>query len=385
MSKWLSKLTADFGVVASKLDTTLPPVIPSRSPSLNWATGIGGFQPGKIVVPYGPESSGKSLLAMMSIADYQKQDPEALFVWFDAEYSFNHRLFVKIGGDPDRLIVRQSNDPLKIFDYIGGEMLEFLQQGAPIRGLVIDSIKAIRYPKETNMKQTTDQKMGGTGASYLPSAIKLVLPVIASYNLLTFFIQQVTMELDPMKALRNPYVITEGKALKHAADLMLEIVKLDTKKGILEQGETISGAAQQVGHIVRVKVKKNRLGAPARMAQFTWHYDLGIINTEEEIFELGKSLGLIYHPVNPETGKANPQMWQFGKYAPIRGEDNIRKWVLSSKDIQDEIMKEAYNYKDRSVELDAAGVVVEREEDMSQSVGSPLKELEDAVDFDSEG
>lgn len=358
-NKWLSKLTSDFGVIAESLNKNAPPAVPSRSPSLNWATSIGGFQPGKISVLYGPESSGKSLLAMMAIADAQKTDQDAIYIWFDAEFSFNLPLFIKIGGDPKRLIVRKSNDPLKIFDYIGGEMLEALQEGAPIKGLVIDSIKAIRYPKESNMKQTTDQKMGGTGASYLPSTLKLVLPVIAEYNLLTFFIQQVTMEIDPMKALRNPFVITEGRALKHAADIMLEIVKLDTKNGVIESGETISGAAQQTGHKVRVKVKKNRLGAPARMAQFTYHYEKGIIDTASEIFELGKSLNIIYHPKNPETGKENVQMWQFADYPAIRGEANMQSFVVESKKIQDEIIAACYQYKDAAVQLDASGTVIE--------------------------
>ena len=359
MSKWLSKLTSDFGVVAAELNQSLPPVQASRSPSLNWATSIGGFQPGKISVLYGPESSGKSLLAMMAVADAQKSDPEAIFIWFDAEFSFNLALFKKIGGDASRLIVRKSNDPLLIFDYIGGEMKEALQEGAPIRGIIIDSIKAIRYPKETNMKQTTDQKMGGTGASYLPSTLKLVVPVIAEFNLLTFFIQQVTMEIDPMKALRNPYVITEGRALKHAADLMLEIIKLDTKNGVVESGETITGAAQQTGHKVRVKVKKNRLGAPARMAQFTYHYDHGIIDTAIEIFELGKSLGIVFHPISGTTGKENTMMWAFGNYDPIKGEDNMKAFVTSSKRVQDEILQACYSFKDSEVQLDAAGVVVE--------------------------
>lgn len=359
MSKWLSKLTSDFGVVAASLNKSLPPPVPTRSPSLNWATGIGGFQPGKISVLYGPESAGKSLLAMMAIADYQRSDSEAIFIWFDAEYSFNLPLFIKVGGDPSRLVVRKTNDPLKIFDYIGGEMLENLQEGAPIKGIVIDSIKAIRYPKESNMKQTTDQKMGGTGASYLPSTLKLVVPVIADYNLLAFFIQQVTMEIDPMKALRNPYVITEGKALKHAADLMLEIVKLDTKAGVIESGETISGAAQQTGHKVRVKVKKNRLGVPARMAQFTYHYSDGIVDTASEIFELGKSLGIVFHPRSPETGKENVQMWQLGGHPPIRGEANMLAFVKDSKNAQDEIMARCFEHKDAPVQLDAAGVVLE--------------------------
>ena len=358
-NKWLSRMTGDFGVVAAELKKQILPPLPTRSPSLNWATSIGGFRPGKINVLYGPEQAGKSLLAYMAIADEQKRDPEAIFVWFDAEYSFNLALFEKVGGDPERLVYRKTNDPLKIFDYIGGEMLELLQEGAPIRGIVIDSIKAIRYPKESNMKQTTDQKMGGTGASYLPSALKLILPVISDYNLLTFFIQQVTMEMDPMKALRNPYVITEGKALKHAADLMLEIVKLDTKAGVLESGETITGAAQQTGHKVRVKVKKNRLGIPARMAQFTYHYDHGIIDQGGEIFELAKSLGVIFHPVNPTTGKENAMMWAFGNYDPIRGEDNMKQFVCNSKKIQDEVLEACYTYKDNEVQLDASGVVID--------------------------
>jgi RecA/RadA recombinase len=359
-SKWMKKIADDFGVIASHIEKQPVIVQPSRSPSLNWGLDIGGFQAGKISVLYGIEQSGKSLLAMMAIADYQKRDQEAEFIWMDTEYSFNLTLFKKIGGDPDRLLVRRSNDPVKIFDFIGGELLEALQEGAPIKGLVIDSIKAIRYPKEVNMKQTTDQKIGGTGASYLPSALKLILPVIAEYNLLTFFIQQVTMEIDPMKALRNPYVITEGRALKHAADIMLEITKLDTKAGVLESGENIHGGAQQVGHKVRVKVKKNRLGRPARSAQFTYHYDKGIIDTDVEIFELGKSLGVIFHPKNPDTGKENVQMWQFGNYDPVRGEANMLAFVKSSKKVQDEIMQACFQHKDSStVNLDSDGVVVD--------------------------
>lgn len=358
-SKYMKKIASDFGILASALKSKETIIQPSRSPSLNWATDTGGFVAGKINILYGIEQSGKSLLAMMAIADYQKRDPEAEFIWFDAELSFNVKLFEKIGGDLDRLLVRRSNDPVKIFDFIGGELLEALQDGAPIRGIVIDSIKAIRYPKESNMKLTTDQKMGGTGASYLPSALKLVIPVIAEYDLLTFFIQQVTMELDPMKALRNPYVLTEGRALKHAGDLMLEITKLDTKNGILESGETISGASQQVGHKVRVKVKKNRLGRPARMAEFMYHYDHGIINTDEEIFELGKSLGVIYHPVNPETGKVNPQMWTVGNHPPVRGEANMKNMVLGSAELRNEILTACYKHEDSSVQLDGDGTVVD--------------------------
>lgn len=355
-NKWMSKLTSDIGVAVSKLRSQTPSAIPTWSPSLNWATCQGGFIPGKVNILYGPESSGKSMLAMMALIELQRLDKEALAIWFDAEYSFNSQMFIKLGGDADRLVVRKSNDPVKIFDYIGGEMLELIQDGAPIKAIVIDSIKSIRYPKDVR-KQTTDQIMGGSGSQYLGSALKLVVPVVAEHKLLTLFIQQVTAQMDQMKALRNPYVISEGHALKHAADLMLEITRVDSKKGVIESGETITGAAAQVGHKVRVKVKKNRMGAPARQAEFTFHYDLGVIDTGGEIFELAKALGVIKHPTNPDTGRENPQMWCFANEAPVRGEQNIKNMVIGDKDLQNRILSACYEHQDAKVEIDSSGFV----------------------------
>ena len=360
VNKWMSRLTADFGVAASKLRTSQPEAIPSWSPSLNWATTQGGYIPGKVNIFYGPESSGKSMLAMMAIVELQRRDPEAISIWFDAEFSFNFNMFDKLGGDPERLVVRKSNDPLKIFDYIGGEMLELIQDGAPIKAIVIDSIKSIRYPKDVR-KQTTDQIMGGSGSQYLGSALKLTIPVVAEHKLLTIFVQQVTAQMDPMRALRNPYVISEGHALKHAADLMLEITRVDSKKGSVEHGSTITGATAQVGHKVRVKVKKNRLGPPARQAEFTFHYDQGIIDTGGEVFELAKALGVIYHPVNPETGRENAQMWQFASDAPIRGEANIKAAVVEDHSLQDRILKACYAHQDAKVETDESGFIKDDE------------------------
>ncbi len=365
-NKWMSKLTSDFGKVASQLIKEQPKAVPTWSPSLNWALVKGGFMPGKVSVLYGPESCGKSMLAMMAIIELQKRDSEAIAVWFDSEFSFAADFFVALGGDADRVVVRKSNDPLKIFDYIGGEMLELIQDGAPIKAMVIDSIRSIRYPKD-NKKQTTDMIMGGTGANYLPSAFKLVIPVIAEHEIMTLFIQQVSIQIDPMKALRNPYVLPDGQALKHIADVMLEIVKLDTKNGVVESGETIAGGAQQVGHKVRVKVKKNRLGAAARVAQFTFGYGKGIINTGDEVFDLGKSQGVVFHPVNPETGKENAQMWALGSHQPIRGEANMRAAIISTPALQEEIMARCYEIKDKAVELDADGIVKDLE-DMDLSV-----------------
>src|SRR5207245_2392721 len=89
-------------------------VIKLASPSLNWAIGNGGLVVGKAICFYGAESGGKSLLMQLTLIQIQKQDPEAICVLFDAEYAFNPSWFKKLGGDLDRLYVRQTNDPVKI-------------------------------------------------------------------------------------------------------------------------------------------------------------------------------------------------------------------------------------------------------------------------------
>jgi RecA/RadA recombinase len=355
-NKWMTQLIKDGGIAASELKKKESIIIPSWSPSLNWSTTIRGYRPGKINVLYGAESAGKSLLAIMAIIQQQRMDSEAIAVYFDTEFSFNSDLFIKLGGDPSRLVVRKSNKPETIFDYIAGDLLEMLQDGAPIKAIVIDSIKAIRYPKDMK-KVSTDMVYAGGGSNYLPSALKMIIPVIAEYGLLTFFIQQVGMNLDPMKALRNPYTLPDGMALKHCADLMLEVSRLETKAGSIEAGETIAGGAQQVGHKVRVKVRKNRMGIPARIAQFTFNYEKGIVDTGGEIFELAKSIGVITHPINPDTGKENVQMWKFDAYPAIRGEANMKNEVINNPDLQKEIMEACHSFKDSPVEADASGFV----------------------------
>ena len=218
-----------------------------------------------------------------------------------------------------------------------GELYEMLQDGAPVKCVAIDSVKSIRYPKDIKAK-TTDLTMGGGGASYLGPALKGVLPVVREFNLTTILVQQVYEEMDQYKKMANPWIVPDGRALKHFCDYMVQVERLETKAGRIEDGKDIAGNAYQVGHIVRCKCKKNRVGAPYRVAQFSLSYQEGIVDTANELFDLAKSLGIVYHPVNPETGKTNVQMWKVGSHDPIRGEANMRKFVVESPEVQSEII-----------------------------------------------
>jgi len=357
-NKWLSRLTADFGQVAAKMPKPTDSVIELPSPSLNWAVGNSGLVEGKAICFYGAESGGKSLLMQLTMIEIQRKHPDGICILFDAEYAFNPIWFEKLGGDLERLIVRQSNEPKKIFDYIKGDMLELIQEGCPIKAIAIDSVKSIKYPKD-DKKETTDQTMGGAGASYLGSALKHVTPVIRENNITCILVQQVYEEMDQYKKMRNPYIVPDGRALKHFCDYMAQVDKLETKDNILEAGKDVAGLAAQIGHKVRVKFKKNRCGAPYRVAQFTLDYNHGIINKGEEIFDLAKSIGVIFHPLNPDSGKPNNMYWKFGDYDPIKGEENTKSWVVNSKQIQDEVMQACNKYKDSPVKLDALGAVID--------------------------
>ena len=102
-NKWMTQLIKAGGIAVSQMKKKELPVIPSWSPSLNWSTTIGGFRPGKVAVLFGPESAGKSLLALMALIELQRRDSEAIGLYFDTEFSFNTDLFIKLGGDADRL------------------------------------------------------------------------------------------------------------------------------------------------------------------------------------------------------------------------------------------------------------------------------------------
>jgi recombination protein RecA len=346
-SKWLTQLTRDFGKLAAEIPNPSDKVVKLPSPSLNWSVGNGGITQGKAVCLFGPESGGKSLLMQLILIQLQQDNPEGICILFDAEYSFNPAWFSKLGGDVNRLIVRQTNNPEMIFDYIERDLLQLLQDGCPIVGLAIDSVKSIRYPKDIK-KVSTALTMGGGGASYLGPAFKAILPVIREYNITTILVQQVYEELDPMKAMRNPFKVPDGRALKHFADYMLQVEKIDTKNGTLTGGETIIGSDAQIGHKVRIKTKKNRVGVPARVAEFSLNYEKGIVDTENEAINLAKSLGVIYHP-KTEKGTVNNMMWKYSDYDAIRGEPAMRQWIVENPHILEQVIKDCDGVSDDKV------------------------------------
>lgn len=352
-NKWMTQLTKGVGEMADNLPSPSDHIIPMPSPSLNWAVGNGGLVQGKAITLFGPESGGKSLLQQLIYIELQRLFPDGICVHNDAEFAFNKDWFTKLGGDPTRLIVRPTNEPTEIFDYVENELQEMIQDGCPIVGWGVDSVKSIRFPKDRKNK-STDMVMGGAGASYLGAAFKGILPVIRRHLITTILVQQVYMEMDQYKAMSRPYIVPDGFALKHFSDYMLQVERIETKVGKILEGKNIYGTDAQVGHVLRVKAQKNRVGAPYRVAELSLRYDRGICDIGGELFKLAKSLNVIKKVANPSTGKLS--MWGYEGNPCATSEGGMREWVEEHPEFHNEILQQCYAVGDEAVDAHNASL-----------------------------
>jgi recombination protein RecA len=358
MSKnWLSALLKDEknlqgSAVSPKARVILP------SPSLNWALG-GGFYKGYTTCLYGPEQSGKSLIGLMAIGALHQSDPEAYAVLISAEMRPPDPERAKlIGVDPDRLIIRQANTLHDVFDWVSSPDSEFknsdgskgspgmrylLQEGAPIKGLMIDSIKSIQGPKEQNAESAEKDIMGDM-SKFLNPALRNILPVIRQAELMTILIQQVNMNMNPdeVKYQNKKYTIPSGMALKHFCESMILVERVESKdsKIFSEELKGIRDLPLQEGHTIRAKVEKANLDAPFREAEFRLNYTKGIVDIGLEIAKLAVGLGLIKHPLN-DKGAEIVSQWLFKDKKWI-GFDKAVTEIETTPELQRAILAEIY-------------------------------------------
>jgi RecA/RadA recombinase len=345
MSKWMTMLCKDEkGEKAANAKS--PSRIVLDSPSLNWALG-GGLLEGHTTAFYGPEQSGKSLLSMVAAAAIHKRYEDGIVVLVSSEMRTPppERL-IPLGVDPERLFVRKVNTIHDIFDWIACAdskfknsdgtdgppgLLYMLRDGAPIRGLMIDSIKAIQGPKEMASESAEDTIMGDL-SRYLNPALKKILPVIRDHALTTVLVQQVNMNMNPdeVKYQNKKWTIPSGQALKHFCETMVLVERMTNKDSKLFDAD-LSGIRElplQMGHSIRCTVDKANLDRPFRDAEFRIHYNKGLVDKGLEVFKLAKSMNVIVHPKNEKGADINTQ-WVF------TSGDVAKKWIGAENCIND--------------------------------------------------
>jgi recombination protein RecA len=289
-------------------------VIPSGSPSLDLALGIGGLPRGRVVEIYGPESSGKTTLALHAVAEIQKQGSVAAFI--DAEHALDTGYARKLGVKVEDLLVSQPDTGEQAL-----EITDVLLRSGAVDLVVVDSVAAL-VPKAEIEGEMGDQHMG-LQARLMSQALRKLTGTVSKSNATVIFINQIRMKIGVMFG--NPETTTGGNALKFYASVRLDVRRI----AAIKEGEEV------VGSRTRVKVVKNKVAPPFRQAEFDILYNEGI-SVEGDLLDLASEGGIV---------EKSGSWYSYGGERIGQGREQARKFLKENPDVLGRIADAVYAAK----------------------------------------
>ena len=290
--------------------------IPTGSLSLDMALGIGGVPRGRIVEIYGPESSGKTTVALHIVAEAQKMGGEAVFI--DVEHALDPVYAQALGVDIDSLLVSQPDTGEQAL-----EICEALVRSGAIDVVVVDSVAAMTTKAE--IEGEMGDSFVGLQARLMSQALRKLTGAISKSNAVCIFINQLREKIGVMYG--NPETTPGGRALKFYSSVRLDVRKKDPIK---EGGEII-------GNLTRVKVVKNKVAPPFREAEFDIMYGEGI-SREGEIIDLAVKLDII---------KKSGSWYSYEGNRIGQGRDKVKQYLKENPDVREQIAKQVMDQKDQ--------------------------------------
>jgi recombination protein RecA len=283
--------------------------ISTGSIGLDAALGIGGLPRGRIIEIFGPESSGKTTLALHAVAEAQKQN--GICAYIDAEHAMDPEYAKKLGVNIENLLISQPDTGEQAL-----EITESLVRSGKVDIIVIDSVAALT-PKDEIEGDMGAQHMGKQ-ARLMSQALRKLTAIVARSKTIIIFINQIRMQIGIMFG--NPETTPGGKALKFYTSVRLDIRRIAS----IKKGDEVMGSR------VRVKVVKNKVAAPFRSTEFDLMYGEGI-SKEGEMLALGEKFGIVQ-----KSGAS----YAYGEEKLGRGYDAARTFLRENKKISNAILKD---------------------------------------------
>ena len=293
--------------------------IPTGSVSLDIALGIGGVPRGRIIEIYGPESSGKTTLALHIVAEAQKKGGEAAFI--DAEHALDPAYARALGVDIENLLVSQPDNGEQAL-----EIAEALVRSGAVDVIIVDSVAAL-VPRAELEGEMGDSHVGLI-ARLMSQAMRKITGAISKSNCTAIFINQLREKVGVVYG--NPEVTTGGRALKFYSSVRMEVRK----------GETLKSGGEPIGYRARVKIVKNKVAPPFKEVEFDMMFGQGISHTGE-LIDLGVKLDLV---------QKSGAWFYIGETRIGQGRDNAKNFLMQNPEIAAKLDKNIRDTLNRSSE-----------------------------------